>query len=112
MSAVVEPQVLRSGRAISTRRNANVPPAGEKPGLDIRSLNLNYELMLRLEDEAVAVEARGIFERLLKHSRRIQPRQWRKSQTFWQRWENHWAHFLLTRIDPLVALRQFRTMKG
>jgi hypothetical protein len=50
MSAVVEPQVLRSGRAISTRRNANVPPAGEKPGLDIRSLNLNYELMLRLED--------------------------------------------------------------
>jgi hypothetical protein len=27
------------------------------------------------------------------------------------RWENHWAHFLLTRIDPLVALRQFRTMK-
>jgi len=29
--------------------------------LDIRSLNLNYELMLRLENEAVAVEARGIF---------------------------------------------------
>ena len=80
--------------------------------LDIRSLNLNYELMLRLEDEAVAVEAREIFERLLKHSQRIELRQWRKSQTFWQRWENHWAHFLLTRIDPLVALRQFRTMKG
>jgi cardiolipin synthase len=80
--------------------------------LDIRSLNLNYELMLRLEDGTVAVEARGIFERLLKHSQRIEPRQWRKSQTFWQRWENHWAHFLLTRIDPLVALRQFRTMKG
>jgi hypothetical protein len=30
----------------------------------------------------------------------------------WQRWENHWAHFLLARIDPLTALRQFRTMKG
>jgi len=41
--------------------------------LDIRSLNLNYELMLRLEDETVAVEAREIFERLLKHSRRIEP---------------------------------------
>jgi len=80
--------------------------------LDIRSLNLNYELTLRLEDEAVAVEAREIFERLLKHSQRIEPNQWRKSQTFWQRWENHWAYFLLTRIDPLVALHQFRTMKG
>jgi cardiolipin synthase A/B len=80
--------------------------------LDIRSLNLNYELMLRVEDEVVAAGAREIFERLLKHSRRIEPRQWRKSQTWWQRWKNHWAHFLLTRIDPLVALRQFRTMKG
>jgi hypothetical protein len=36
---------------------------------------------------------------------------WRKTQTFWQRWKNHWAHFLLARIDPFVALRQFRTME-
>jgi cardiolipin synthase len=80
--------------------------------LDIRSLNLNYELMLRLENKTVAVETLEIFERLLKHSQRIELNQWRKSQTFWQRWQNHWAHFLLTRIDPFVALRQFRTMKG
>jgi len=80
--------------------------------LDIRSLNLNYELMLRVEDETIAAGAREIFERLLKHSQRIEPRQWRKSQTFWQRWKNRWAFFLLTRIDPLVALRQFSTMKG
>jgi phosphatidylserine/phosphatidylglycerophosphate/cardiolipin synthase-like enzyme len=39
--------------------------------------------MLRLEDKTVAVAAREIFERLLKHSQRIEPRQWRKSQTFW-----------------------------
>jgi hypothetical protein len=25
---------------------------------------------------------------------------------------NHWANFLLARIAPLIALRQFRTMKG
>ena len=54
----------------------------------------------------------SFFERLLKHTQRIELHQWRKSQTFWQRWENHWAHFLLTRIDPFVALRQFRMMKG
>jgi cardiolipin synthase len=80
--------------------------------LDIRSLNLNYELMLRLEDKTVAVKARDIFERLLEHSHRIELHPWRKSQTFWQNWQNRWAHFLLTRIDPFVALRQFRTMKG
>jgi len=102
-----QPQVLHAKLILSDR----AVYAGSS-NLDIRSLNLNYELMLRLEDEAAVVEAREIFERLLKHSRRIEPDQWRKSQTFWHRWENHWAHFLLTRIDPIVALRQFRTMKG
>jgi cardiolipin synthase len=102
-----QPQVLHAKLILSD----GVVYAGSS-NLDIRSLNLNYELMLRLEDKTVAVEAREIFERLLKHSQRIELHQWRKSQTFWQRWKNHWAHFLLARIDPLVALRQFRTMKG
>jgi len=79
--------------------------------LDIRSLNLNYELMLRFEDKKAAIEAREIYERALKHCRRIELHSWRKTQTFWQRWKNHRAHFLLARIDPFVALRQFRTMK-
>jgi cardiolipin synthase len=78
--------------------------------LDIRSLNLNYELMLRFEDKLAATEAQKIFECALKHSRKIELHQWRETQTFWQRWKNYWAHFLLARIDPFVALRQFRTM--
>jgi cardiolipin synthase len=102
-----QPQVLHAKLILSD----GVVYVGSS-NLDIRSLNLNYELMLRLEDKTAAVEAREIFERLLKYSKRIESRQWRKSQTFWQRWKNHWAHFLLTRIDPFVALRQFRTMKG
>jgi cardiolipin synthase len=79
--------------------------------LDIRGLNLNYELMLRFEDKTTAAEAPEIFERTLKHCKRIELHPWRKSQTFWHRWKNHWAHFLLARIDPFVALRQFRTIK-
>jgi cardiolipin synthase len=102
-----QPQVLHAKLILSD----GVVYVGSS-NLDIRSLNLNYELMLRLDDKTVTVEAREIFERLLKHSQRIELHQWRKSQTFWQRWKNHWAHFLLTRIDPFVALRQFRTMKG
>jgi cardiolipin synthase A/B len=102
-----QPQILHAKLILSD----GVVYAGSS-NLDIRSLNLNYELMLRLDDKMAAIEAQEIFERLLKHSQRIQPRQWRKSQTFWQRWKNHWAHFLLTRIDPFVALRQFRTMRG
>jgi hypothetical protein len=30
--------------------------------------------------------------------------------SFSMRWANHWAHFLLARIAPFVAARQFRTM--
>jgi len=78
--------------------------------LDIRSLNLNYELMLRFEDEAIAAEAREIFERTLQNSSRIDPVTWFKSQSWWQRWQYRWAHFLVARIDPLVALRQFRAV--
>jgi cardiolipin synthase len=79
--------------------------------LDIRSLNLNYELMIRFEDKMAAAEAQEIFERTLKLSRKIDFSKWRKAQTSWHRWKNHWAHFLLARIDPFIALRQFRTMK-
>ena len=79
--------------------------------LDIRSLNLNYELMLRFEDTAIAAGAQEIFERALKQSRRIEPESWFKSQTWWQRWQYHWAHFLVARIDPVIALRQFHAVK-
>ena len=78
---------------------------------DIRSLNLNYELMLRLEQKSVVSQANEIFERLRGQSQKIELATWQKTQTIWQRWKNHWAHFLLTRIDPFVALQQFRTLK-
>jgi cardiolipin synthase len=74
--------------------------------LDVRSFMLNYEIMLRFTDEASRTAAGEIFEEALKHSRRIEPTGFHQSQTSWQRWKNRWAHFLLARIDPLVALRQ------
>jgi len=80
--------------------------------LDIRSLNLNYELMLRFEDKLMAMEAHEIFEQALEHSRKIELRQWATRQTYWQRCKNHWAHFLLARIDPFAALRQFHLLKS
>lgn len=77
--------------------------------LDIRSLRLNYELLVRFHDKAIAAGAAEIFDNVLEHSRRIEPSAWKKP--FWQRWKYHWANFLLTRIDPFIALRQFRAKK-
>jgi cardiolipin synthase len=79
--------------------------------LDVRSLNLNYELMLRLDDTASVEQAGSIFSQMLAQSTKIELRSWLKTQGWWQRWKNHWAHFLLNRIDPFVALHQFRTLK-
>lgn len=78
--------------------------------LDIRSLNLNYEVMLRLRDKTVAQEAKQIFAGRLEHCQGIERHTWQGFRSFWQRWHFHWAHFLLTRIDPFVALRQFRKL--
>jgi len=76
--------------------------------LDVRSLKLNYELMLSFTDEASLVSAHDIFEAALKHCRRIERNTFRRSQTLWQRWKNRWARFLIARVDPLIALRHLR----
>ena len=98
-----EPQILHA-KLISIGPITYVGSAN----LDIRSLRLNYELIMRFNDKAIASGAGEIFERILEHSRRIEPEAWRQKQTWWQRWKYRWANFLLTRVDPFVALRQFR----
>jgi cardiolipin synthase len=79
--------------------------------LDIRSLNLNYELMLRFEGKAIAAGAREMFEHALQNSRRIDPETWFESLSWWQRWQHQWARFLVARIDPFIALRQFQIVR-
>ena len=79
--------------------------------LDIRSLRLNYELIVRFRDRNIAAGAAEIFENILEHSRRIEPETWPQQQTWWQRWKYRWANFLLTRVDPFVALRQLRAKR-
>jgi len=101
-----QPQILHAKLFIAD----DIAYAGSS-NLDIRSLNLNYELMLRFDDQLVVEGAQEIFERALKHSRRIEPDTWFKSQAWWQRWQYHWAHFLVARIDPFIALRQFQAVK-
>lgn len=76
--------------------------------LDTRSLQINYELMIRFEGGEVVNEARKIFTDTLERCRRVTWEEWRKSRTFWQKLKQRWAYFLLDRIDPYVARRQWR----
>jgi cardiolipin synthase A/B len=76
--------------------------------LDTRSLQINYELMIRFAGGEVAEPAREIFANTLQRCRRVTREEWRRSRTFWQRMKQHWAYFLLDRIDPYLARRQWR----
>jgi cardiolipin synthase len=78
--------------------------------LDRRSLQLNYELMVRFTDPALLAQADAEFEAVLAHCRVIEPREWKRSRSWWTRVKERWAHFLLARVDPYIAMRQWRRL--
>jgi cardiolipin synthase len=78
--------------------------------LDPRSLSINYELMLRFENAQMAREARKIFTEALLHCQPVELEAWQKSRSMWTRLKQRWAHFILARIDPFVARRQWRAL--
>lgn len=79
--------------------------------LDMRSLHLNYELLVRIEDADLAAEAREVFTKDLAYSKRIDPNEWRASRTFWTRMRQRWAYFILARLDPLITKHQIRQLR-
>ena len=78
--------------------------------LDVRSLQINYELMIRSTDAGVTGKAREIFDDVRKNCRQITAEDWRRSGTFWRRLKHRWAYFLLNRVDPYVARWQWRSL--
>jgi cardiolipin synthase len=78
--------------------------------LDPRSLGINYEFLIRFQNPKMAEEARAIFGDALRHCRRIELEGWRYSRRFWARLYSRWAYFVLARIDPYIARRQWRAL--
>lgn len=78
--------------------------------LDPRSLRINYELMLRFEQAALVREARAIFDEALTQAQRMALNAWLKSRSFWMRLKQRWAYYVLARLDPFIARRQWRAL--
>jgi cardiolipin synthase len=78
--------------------------------LDQRSLNINYELMVRLEGEEVRMKASQLFGERLKYCEEITRESWRRSRSLWARAKQRWAYWVLVRLDPLIARWQLRTL--
>jgi hypothetical protein len=64
--------------------------------------------MIRFENREMAAQAREIFDGDLKHSGLVNPGEWRKSRTLWQRLKSRAAYWLLVRIDPILARWKWR----
>jgi cardiolipin synthase len=79
--------------------------------LDPRSLGINYDFLVRLDQPGVATEAQGIFDDYLRHSRRIELREWRQARSFWAKLRERIACFLFTRIDPWITRYQLRNFR-
>ncbi|WP_160164548.1 phospholipase D-like domain-containing protein [Pedosphaera parvula] len=71
--------------------------------LDPRSLYINYEFMLRFKNDDLADEARSLFENNLQNCRQIELEAWRKSRSWWERFKQRWAYFIIARADPIIA---------
>ncbi|MEO5802401.1 MAG: phosphatidylserine/phosphatidylglycerophosphate/cardiolipin synthase family protein [Verrucomicrobiota bacterium] len=79
--------------------------------LDTRSLHLNYELLVRLQQSELVDEAREIFAKDLPHCRKIELESWRKERNVWERMKGRWAYFILARLDPYISRRQWKLMR-
>jgi cardiolipin synthase len=78
--------------------------------LDARSLGINYELMVRIADPALAEQGRALFAADRARSWPITLAGWRQAQTWTTRWHGIVARFMLTKIDPWLARRQLRRL--
>ena len=78
--------------------------------LDRRSLNINYELLLRLQWPELAAQGRALFADALVHGRAVPAAEWRMRRRWWERLRSRAAYWLLTRIDPLLARRPLRSL--
>jgi cardiolipin synthase len=78
--------------------------------LDPRSLRLNYELMVRIQSPAAAAEAAAIFDDCRRHCAEVVRGDWWHQRSLWTRMKQRFAHFIMVRLDPWIALSQWRSL--
>ncbi len=78
--------------------------------LDTRSLQLNFELVVRLPSHMLAAQLRARIDHDCALARQV-PIDWPQHRTLLQRLLQRWSHFVLARVDPFVARTQFRHLR-
>jgi cardiolipin synthase len=72
--------------------------------LDPRSLRINFEIMLRIQDAALAASARQQFEAdLAQRAIPITRDALQQGRSWWERLKQRLAYWLFARLDPELA---------
>jgi len=71
--------------------------------LDVRSLRLNHELMVRTSRPELVIEALQAFRGWLMSSRRIDPATWSTSRGIWEKLREKIDFWVLARLDPFIS---------
>lgn len=79
--------------------------------MDKRSLMINYELLVRVQDDALAAQGAEFFEKTLTNCKRIDRATWRTSRNIWNKAREQWAFWILSRVDPWLSSIQFNVLK-
>lgn len=79
--------------------------------LDVRSLLINYELLLRIPSAALAARLRAEFETDRRHADTLDLVGWRRGRRWWQSLRSYVAYQLLARLDPYLAARSLRSLR-
>lgn len=81
--------------------------------LDPRSLRINFEIVLRIRNAALAAAARRQFETdIAERSVTITREQLRQRRSWWQRFTQRIAYWVLARLDPELAAIKLQMWRG
>jgi cardiolipin synthase len=79
--------------------------------LDPRSLDFNYELLVRARQPQLTAAADALFDRWLADSRRIELAAWTRECSFCERLRQRWAYFVVAQVDQFVSRRQLKRLR-
>jgi cardiolipin synthase len=81
--------------------------------LDVRSMFINLEIMVRIKDAALALHMRKLIDGLASKSEEQTPILLKRRDTIWSRLKSGFAYFLVNTVDYTIGRRiKFRLIRN
>jgi cardiolipin synthase A/B len=78
---------------------------------DVRSLQLNFDLLVRIPSSELAAQARTLLLQDVAQSHAITLPEWHAGSSYWRRAVRFVWYWMATRFDPFLARRKWRSLR-